>query len=46
MHFRMQFYNHDELSKIIRKADKLSKSCENDAAFEISKEVEELKGST
>ena len=38
MHFRMQFYNHDELSKIVRKAaDKLSKSCENDAAFEISR---------
>ncbi len=38
MHFRMQFYNQDELSKIIQKASvKLSKNCENDAAFEISR---------
>ena len=38
MHFRMQFYNQDELSKIIQKAAvKLSKSCEDDAAFEISR---------
>jgi Holliday junction DNA helicase RuvB len=34
----MQFYTHDELSKIIQKAaTKLSKNCEKDAAFEISR---------
>ena len=38
MHFRMQFYNHEELAKIIQKAAvKLDKSCEDDAALEISK---------
>jgi len=38
MHFRMQFYNHEELAKIIQKAAvKLGKVCEDDAALEISK---------
>ena len=38
MHFRMQFYTHEELAKIIQKAAvKLGKSCEDDAALEISK---------
>lgn len=38
MHFRMQFYSHDELAKIIQKAStKLNKSCDDDAALEISK---------
>ncbi|XPV69301.1 MAG: Holliday junction branch migration DNA helicase RuvB [Halarcobacter sp.] len=38
MHFRMQFYNHEELAKIIQKASiKLDKFCEDDAASEISK---------
>ena len=38
MHFRMQFYNHDELAKIIQKAgQKLNKECANDASFEISR---------
>ncbi|MDX9961599.1 MAG: Holliday junction DNA helicase RuvB C-terminal domain-containing protein, partial [Aliarcobacter sp.] len=38
MHFRMQFYNQEELSKIIQKAAvKLSKSCEDDASYEISR---------
>ena len=38
MHFRMQFYNHQELAKIIQKAaEKLNKNCDNDAALEISR---------
>ncbi len=38
MHFRMQFYTHEELAKIIQKASsKLGKYCENDAAMEISR---------
>jgi len=38
MHFRMQFYNHKELAKIIQIAsDKLNKYCEDDAADEISR---------
>lgn len=38
MHFRMQFYTHEELAKIIQKASiKLDKFCEDDAALEISK---------
>lgn len=38
MHFRMQFYNHDELAKIIEKASiKLDKFCEKDSAYEISR---------
>lgn len=38
MHFRMQFYNHDELAKIIQIAStKLEKFCEDDAAYEISR---------
>ena len=38
MHFRMQFYNHDELAKIIQIAStKLEKDCEDDAANEISR---------
>jgi len=38
MHFRMQFYNHEELAKIVQKASqKLNKYCQNDAALEISK---------
>lgn len=38
MHFRMQFYNHEELAKIIRIAsDKLEKHCDEDAALEISR---------
>ncbi len=38
MHFRMQFYTHEELAKIIQKAAiKLGKFCEEDAALEISK---------
>lgn len=38
MHFRMQFYTHDELAKIIQKASiKLNKLCEDNAALEISK---------
>ena len=37
MHFRMQFYNHDELAKIVQIAsDKLDKHCQDDSAFEIS----------
>jgi Holliday junction DNA helicase RuvB len=45
MHFRMQFYNQEELSKIIQKAaDKLSKSCEDDAALKCQEEVEEHQG--
>lgn len=38
MHFRMQFYTHEELAKIIQIASiKLNKHCEDDAALEISK---------
>ena len=38
MHFRMQFYNPEELSKIIENASqKLSKEIEKDAALEIAK---------
>ena len=38
MHFRMQFYNHEELAKIIQIASsKLNKYCEDDAALEISR---------
>ncbi|UTJ05926.1 Holliday junction branch migration DNA helicase RuvB [Arcobacter roscoffensis] len=38
MHFRMQFYTHAELAKIIQKASvKLEKNCEDDAAHEISR---------
>ncbi|AXH10445.1 Holliday junction branch migration DNA helicase RuvB [Malaciobacter halophilus] len=38
MHFRMQFYDHEELAKIIQKASlKLNKTCEDDAALEISR---------
>jgi len=38
MHFRMQFYNHKELAKIIQIASqKLNKYCEDDAADEISR---------
>lgn len=38
MHFRMQFYTHQELAKIIQKASvKLGKTCEDDAAIEISR---------
>jgi len=38
MHFRMQFYNHEELAKIIQIAsEKLNKYCEDNAANEISR---------
>jgi Holliday junction DNA helicase RuvB len=38
MHFRMQFYTHDELAKIIQKAStKLNKFCHLDASLEIAK---------
>lgn len=38
MHFRMQFYTHEELAKIIQKAAlKLGKECQSDSALEISK---------
>ena len=38
MHFRMQFYNHEELAKIIQIASgKLDKYCNDDSAVEISK---------
>ncbi len=38
MHFRMQFYNQDELAKIIEQASKkLGKSTKNDSASEIAK---------
>ncbi|WP_321470210.1 Holliday junction branch migration DNA helicase RuvB [Halarcobacter sp.] len=38
MHFRMQFYTHEELAKIIQIASiKLNKHCEDDASLEISK---------
>ena len=37
MHFRMQFYNHEELAKILQIASsKLNKYCKDDAAREIS----------
>lgn len=45
MHFRMQFYTHEELAKIIQIASiKLNKHCEDDASLEISKEVEVRQG--
>lgn len=38
MHFRMQFYTHTELSKIIQIAGvKLNKECEKDASHEIAR---------
>ena len=38
MHFRMQFYNHEELAKIIQIAStKLNKYCQDDAGREISR---------
>ncbi|MDA3967660.1 MULTISPECIES: Holliday junction branch migration DNA helicase RuvB [Helicobacter] len=38
MQFRMQFYEHNELSKIVQLASqKLQKECENSAALEIAK---------
>lgn len=38
MHFRLQFYNPEELSKIITKAaHKLEKECTKEAAFEMAK---------
>lgn len=38
MHFRMQFYEPNELSSIVQKASKkLEKFCENDASLEIAK---------
>ena len=38
MHFRLQFYNEEELAQIIKKASiKLSKPCDNDAGREIAK---------
>lgn len=38
MHFRMQFYNHEELAKIVQSASqKLDKFCEDDASFEIAR---------
>ena len=38
MHFRMQFYNHQELAKIIQIAsEKLNKYCEDNASNEISR---------
>jgi len=38
MHFRMQFYDNEELAKIIQKASvKLNKICADDAALEISR---------
>ncbi len=38
MHFRMQFYSHEELAQIIQKASqKLGKFCEDKAALEISR---------
>lgn len=37
MHFRMQFYEHDELSKIVQNAAvKLGKVCEKEASYEIA----------
>ncbi len=38
MHFRMQFYSHEELAQIIQKASlKLGKFCEDEAALEVSR---------
>ncbi|RUM45808.1 MAG: Holliday junction branch migration DNA helicase RuvB [Hydrogenimonas sp.] len=38
MHFRMQFYEHQELAKIIQQAaEKLGKPCDEDAALEIAR---------
>jgi len=38
MHFRMQFYDEKELSKIVQKASqKLEKPCKDDAALELAK---------
>ncbi|MFA7084505.1 MAG: Holliday junction branch migration DNA helicase RuvB [Arcobacteraceae bacterium] len=38
MHFRMQFYNDEELAKIVQKASvKLDKVCKNDACDEIAR---------
>ena len=38
MHFRMQFYNHEELAKIIQIAShKLGKYCQDNAALEIAR---------
>ncbi|WP_458700948.1 Holliday junction branch migration DNA helicase RuvB [Sulfurospirillum sp. 1307] len=38
MHFRLQFYNQDELATIIRKAgSKLEKECDKEASLEIAK---------
>jgi len=38
MHFRMQFYEHKELAKIIQQAaEKLDKPCDEDAALEIAR---------
>ncbi len=38
MHFRLQFYNNDDLSKIIKKAGKkLEKVCQEDASLEMAK---------
>jgi Holliday junction DNA helicase RuvB len=38
MHFRMQFYTHEELAKIIQKASvKLHKLCQSNASLEISR---------
>lgn len=38
MHFRMQFYDHSELAKIIQIAsEKLEKYCKDDASFEIAR---------
>ncbi len=38
MHFRLQFYNHEELGKIVRQAAiKLTKECKGDASEEIAK---------
>ncbi len=38
MHFRMQFYDHEELAQIIQIAStKLNKYCQDDAALEISR---------
>ncbi len=38
MHFRMQFYSHEELALIIQKASqKLGKFCEDKAALEVSR---------
>ena len=38
MHFRLQFYNQEELSQIIEKASKkLEKNCNKEAALEIAK---------